>query len=145
MNRLVEDAVANRLGAVSGDLQLEIAKGTEKGLAGLNAKTEDLKKQMDYFAKSAADTEKRLNAAGSSVLLKIGYLSAFALVCVIGAALWLGFYYSKQISEKKASVENLEMLLQADIVKCGGQLCAKVGRNTPAQFRKSGYMLIERK
>jgi len=84
-----------------------------------------------------------LDAASRSVLLKIGYLAAAALVCVIGVSLWQGWYYGQVVREKKASVENLELFSQVDIVKCGERLCAKTAKNTPAEYRKQGYVLIE--
>lgn len=145
MNRLIGDEIANQLGSVADGFEREIVKGGKKGLDDLTKRLEELKKEMTDFAQFAAITEKKLDNASRSVLVKIGYQSAFALVCVIGSALWLGIYYGKIISEKRASVENLEMYQRADIVKCGEQLCAKIRNNTPAQFRKQGYMLIQMK
>lgn len=143
INRLVGDEVANQLGSVADEFQREIVKGGKKGLDDLAKRLEELKKEMTDFSQFAAIAEKKLDYAGRSVLVKVGYLSAFALLCVIGSALWLGAYYGKIISEKRTEVENLEMYRRADIAKCGGQLCAKIQKNTPAEFRKQGYMLIQ--
>lgn len=145
INRLVGDEVANQLGSVADEFQREVVKGGKKGLDDLTKRLEELKKEMKDFSHFTAVTEKKLNHASRSVLIKIGYLSAFALLCVIGSALWLGVHYGKIISEKRASVENLEMYQRADIVKCGGKLCARIQKNTPAEFRKQGYMQIEMK
>lgn len=133
------------VGKVSDDLRREIAEGGQKGLSDFEKRLGDLKAQMQEFSKFAVIAEKRLNAASRSVLMKIGYLSAFALVCVISVALWLGAYYGKIINDNKISAENLQMYQQTDIVKCGERLCAKIGKNTPAEFRKQGYVLLEMK
>lgn len=153
INRLVGNEVSNQLGNVADDFQREIAIGGKKGLDDLSKQLKELKKEqlkelkkeMESFSQFASAAEKKLNHASRSVLVRVGYLSAFALLCVIGSSLWLGVYYGKIINEKRTSVENLEMYQSANIVKCGGQLCAKIQKNTPAEFRKQGYMLIQMK
>lgn len=143
VNRLVADEVSNQMAAVSGDLRRNIKKGSQEGLDDLRAEIDDVKKHMEDFAGFYAVAQNRLDAASRSVLLKIGYLAVAALVCVIGVSLWQGWYYGQVVREKKASVENLELFSQADIVKCGERLCAKTAKNTPAEYRKQGYVLIE--
>ncbi|WP_373740875.1 hypothetical protein [Neisseria sp.] len=145
VNSLVEDAVANQLGSTADDIRQRIAEGGQKGLSDFSRQIEDLKRQMIDFSEFISLATKRLDVASRSVLIKIGYLAAFALVSVIGSALWLGWYYSGIINEKSASVENLTLFQNVDVVKCGEQLCAKIKKNTPAELRKNGYFLIEQK
>ncbi len=143
IDRLVSDKVSQRIDYISGDLRREIAKGGKQGLADFDAQIFDLKKKMSDFSTSAKMAQTSLDSVGKSILFKIACLSVVALICVIGVSIWQGWYYRSVIREKANIVKDLDLFQRADIVKCGGRICAKINRNTPSEFSKDGYFLIE--
>ena len=146
IDKLLADALAKQLSDVSENLKQEIIEGGRQGLGDFSNHLEDLKRHMSHFAEFAAVTEQRLNRASRSLMLKIGWLFGIVLVAVLGATVWLEAHYVSVIRRHKIEAEILQLYNEADTVRCGDSLCAKVQNgNTPAEYSKQGYIKIKKK
>ena len=146
IDKLLADALAKQLSDVSENLKQEIIEGGRQGLGDFSNHLEDLKRHMGHFAEFAAVTEQRLNRVSRSLMLKIGWLFGIILVAVLGATVWLEVHYASVIRRHKIEAEILQLYNEADTVRCGDSLCAKVQNgNTPAEYRKQGYIEIKKK
>lgn len=141
----ISAALSNQLADLSNVLSEEIANGGRQGMSEFSTQLEDLKSHMSQFASFAAITEKRLNQATKSLVMRIAYLFGFVFIAVLGMSIWLGMHYSKIIQNNKITAESLQLYQKADLVKCGNDLCARVQNNTPTEYKKQGYVLIKQK
>lgn len=148
IDAVIEAALMSHVERLRENASFEIKQGSREGIQELKEQThnlrteiDNLKKEMQDFSSFAATAKNRLNKASTSLLMKIGALSAIALVAVIASSLWLAFHYGKIIHESKLSAEATRLYAEADVRLCGTEICVKT-KNTPQEFKKNGYLLI---
>lgn len=148
IDAVIKTALISHVEQLRENASFEIKQGSRDGIQeikeqikSLKVQIDNLKKEMQDFSSFAAIVENRFNKASTSLLMKIGVLSAIALVAVIASSLWLASYYGKIIHESKLSAEAMRLYAESDVRLCGKEICVKT-KNTPQEFKKNGYLLI---
>ncbi|WP_373776110.1 hypothetical protein [Neisseria dentiae] len=63
-------------------------------------------------------------------------VSVSLAVLLIGGA-WIAYYYAQVVGKNKVDAETAQLIGQADLVRCGDDLCVKAGK-----LQKNGYRVV---